>query len=169
MEGVAIAVDEGGGWGWQVIPDGGFSIIYSTGQYRTLRVRTANKGDLVGKRILSLKEGDDWKPCAFLSPQDRASFWRAFRADNDAVRLARIQRAVDIVSKDPSKGAMAFAMCEKKCSRCGRDLTVPASLYRGMGPECAGKGHWSQEDQRAVFSAMQEAQERLGLKSAGAD
>jgi hypothetical protein len=28
---------------------------------------------------------------------------------------------------------------EGKCGRCGRTLTVPESIDRGIGPECAGK------------------------------
>jgi len=28
---------------------------------------------------------------------------------------------------------------EGKCGRCGRKLTVPESIARGIGPECAGK------------------------------
>lgn len=28
---------------------------------------------------------------------------------------------------------------EGKCGRCGRKLTVPESIDRGIGPECAGK------------------------------
>lgn len=30
---------------------------------------------------------------------------------------------------------------EGRCGRCGRALTVPESVVRGLGPECAGKAH----------------------------
>ncbi len=29
---------------------------------------------------------------------------------------------------------------EGKCARCGRKLTTPESIQRGLGPECAEKG-----------------------------
>jgi hypothetical protein len=34
----------------------------------------------------------------------------------------------------------AYALDSSRCARCNRVLTVPASLYRGLGPECAKKG-----------------------------
>ena len=41
-----------------------------------------------------------------------------------------------------TEGKMPCSMVvrhEGKCGRCGRTLTVPESLDRGIGPECAGK------------------------------
>jgi hypothetical protein len=34
----------------------------------------------------------------------------------------------------------AYAMRSGRCSRCNRDLTVPASLFAGMGSECQKYG-----------------------------
>lgn len=36
---------------------------------------------------------------------------------------------------------------EGKCGRCGRKLTVPESVERGLGPECAVKTFWSSVEQ----------------------
>lgn len=38
-----------------------------------------------------------------------------------------------------AKAREAYAMKSGRCSRCGLMLTVPASLHRGLGPDCAGK------------------------------
>ena len=40
---------------------------------------------------------------------------------------------------DQLRGRERYAMLSGRCSRCGATLTVPASLYRGMGPVCAQK------------------------------
>jgi hypothetical protein len=45
-------------------------------------------------------------------------------------------------------------MRENACYRCGRTLTVPASVHRGLGPECARKGHWTKQDNQQVYADL---------------
>lgn len=35
---------------------------------------------------------------------------------------------------------------EGRCGRCGRKLTVPESIAKGLGPECASKGENNEEE-----------------------
>ncbi len=37
------------------------------------------------------------------------------------------------------KMGLAYALASSNCWRCGRTLTVPASIHSGMGPDCAAK------------------------------
>jgi hypothetical protein len=136
------------------IPDGRYTVVYPTGDYRTLRFQTPPAGkSLAGKQIISFKQGKNYTGFAFLV-NGRVHFWSRFKDQNVPDRLQKIERAVQRVLADPEQAGLAFAMKENKCYRCGRDLTVPASLHRGMGPECAGKvGGWKKADQQAVYQA----------------
>lgn len=105
-------------------------------------------------RVTKAKEGSKWEGCIFievLSGPDN---------ENDFQRLGMIRSKGGFV---PVKGGVsadatsfkafkwlvehglqsneAFAQCEVwhhgKCSACGRSLTDPASIERGLGPICA--------------------------------
>ena len=43
---------------------------------------------------------------------------------------------------DPTLADKVEIHHEGKCCRCGRKLTTPESVTRGIGPECAGKVNW---------------------------
>jgi len=135
------------------IQDGRYSLIYQSGDYRTMRVKTPTKGNLIGKRILQIKEGKDFNAIAFLTDEGQVRFWKRFRSANPVERLVRIQKAVDRITADPEGTGLAYAMKENRCCRCGKQLTVPASIYKGMGPECARK-NWTREDQKKVYRAQ---------------
>ncbi len=138
------------------ISDGRYTVVYVGGAYRTLRFR-AGRNDFVGKTIASFKQGiDDYVGFGFLQPDNTIRFWRRFEASNPPERLARIRRAVLTISCSPKAASQLFAMLEKKCSRCGRDLTVPASLHAGLGPECAKVGRWKKADQQVAFEAQKQ-------------
>ena len=56
--------------------------------------------------------------------------------------LSRQLEAWKIISSDPKGAGEAYALESANCFRCGRKLTVPVSIHRGLGPECASKwGH----------------------------
>jgi hypothetical protein len=42
--------------------------------------------------------------------------------------------------------AAAFGKLYGQCCVCGRTLTDEVSIANGIGPVCAGKGWWSQEE-----------------------
>lgn len=75
--------------------------------------------------------------------------------DNDATRLRGVGRGKSCAGPEaPSARAFQFLLDsiwrgqipealeiwhEGRCGRCGRVLTVPESIERGIGPECASK------------------------------
>ena len=132
------------------IQEGRYTLVYPNGEYRTLRVKVAKKGNLMGRVILALKVGKDFIGCGFLQPSGKVNFWNRFKSQNPPERLVRVQKAVDRVLVDPDAAGLAYAMKENCCFRCGRDLTVPASIHKGMGPECARK-NWTRKDQQAAY------------------
>jgi hypothetical protein len=53
----------------------------------------------------------------------------------------RQANAAAVIAGTPDRAdlALAYAQASGRCARCGRTLTVPASLHRGFGPDCAAK------------------------------
>jgi hypothetical protein len=51
------------------------------------------------------------------------------------------------------------------CCRCGRTLTVPASIKRGIGPECAGKMGVSLACEAADGAADERAMQRMEMEA----
>lgn len=123
------------------LPDATYTVVRADGSYRTLRVVTIEEGQLAGKTIVKYLGGpdneSDYVGCAFLTKETRTlTMWKKFRGgdlEHD------IRECVSVILGDPLAAGEAYALMSGKCCRCGRKLTVPASLHRGMGPECANK------------------------------
>lgn len=49
----------------------------------------------------------------------------------------RLWRAATALVEAPEAAGQAYALRSNRCRRCGRALTVPASINAGYGPECA--------------------------------
>lgn len=129
----------------------------ATGNHRTFQIRTvrppkvstddgpddpdSKNSFFVGKRIVSLLIGPDrndrdcWLPFGFASERG-VNVWKRFRGDDgqpsDHEKFARIL-------SDPRRYPSLEFLCEAKCRRCGRPLTVPSSIATGLGPTCSQK------------------------------
>jgi hypothetical protein len=122
--------------------EGRYTIEWPDGDYRTIKVQMPNplRDFAPDKIILSYLNGPDntsnYKGFAFIGDDGELHVWKSFAADSKLVEAARI------LMQDPLKAGEAWALKSGQCFRCGLDLTVPASLHRGLGPICwekAGK------------------------------
>ncbi len=52
---------------------------------------------------------------------------------------APVVAALQELEDDPAAALAEFGRCTGTCGVCGRDLTDPASVERGIGPECASR------------------------------
>jgi hypothetical protein len=105
-------------------------------------------------RVARAKDADRrlWFVSVLSGPNNEADFsYLGLIGDDRSFRLTKKSRA----SADaPSVRAFAWTLGrlvgsrdiadaqiwhEGRCGRCGRALTVPESIERGLGPECAGK------------------------------
>jgi hypothetical protein len=80
----------------------------------------------------------------YLGRVARDVFWlgRKVPKPGDISRDAPSARAFDWMWKNLAKGNLPEQLeiwHEGQCGRCGRRLTVPESVAKGFGPECAGK------------------------------
>lgn len=123
------------------LPTGTFTVERADGRYETIRIEQVTQGALAGKFIASYMSGPDndrdFQGFAFVDPRSKAvHVWKRCKDINP-----RWISAIRVVLGTEDHAAMreAYAMRSGRCSRCGRTLTVPASLHRGLGPECATK------------------------------
>lgn len=124
------------------LPEGFFTIVYPSGDYRTMRVETGN-GFFADKKIIGFLTGPnneaDYTNFGHVDSFGNLAFWRKFSATQTPERLQRIRRAVEIIANEPKEAGKAYAMHSGKCWRCNRTLTTPESIANGIGPICAEK------------------------------
>jgi hypothetical protein len=128
--------------GERTIPLGTYTAVFADGSHTTLRVKKhwVEEEAKAGVKVIQYLSGDDnessYTGFAFLRGT-RVNVWRKFA---DQIRRDdRLVRALKIVLADPAKAGEEYALESNNCFRCGRKLTVPASIHRGLGPECATK------------------------------
>ncbi len=141
--------------------NGTYTVQRPDGSHYTVKVWTALKGDLAGKRLISLLVGpnnvEDYKAVAFWNDDRRvANVWKRFASDVDKracpldgfhwstelnVTEKRIACFVGLVLRDSSPWEeQGFRyLLEGRCLKCNRPLTTPESIETGIGPVCAGK------------------------------
>jgi hypothetical protein len=133
------------------IPNGTYTVVLSDDEsdYVTLRVERASWVKDDTKTSVSFLNGSDnessYKGFAFVGANG-INVWKNFKDNTRIVNAAKILWA--IAQKEAGLAdahekflefAEAYAIRSGKCARCARTLTVPASLHRGLGPECASK------------------------------
>ena len=62
------------------------------------------------------------------------TLWQRFGVD-----LGDLTTKLLAIDQDPEAAAVLYGKASGNCSICGRDLTDPESIERGIGPICAGK------------------------------
>lgn len=136
-------VDDANDEAWEAarpkpLADGYYTIVLADGGHVTLRVSDDFRADAPdGSKVVAYLMGQDnesdYAGFAFVDPQGRPAVWKRFRDTHE-----RQREALDVLlgGGDRSDLSLAYALESGRCARCGRRLTVPASIHRGFGPEC---------------------------------
>lgn len=130
-----------------VIHDGTYTVVLNEqGEYRTLKIVKADPEQVSkyklpqGAQIASFLSGADnesnYTGFAFVKGPD-AAVWARFKADSTLVKALKALLTADKEARIDM--GHAYALESGRCWRCGRKLTVPASINRGLGPICADK------------------------------
>jgi hypothetical protein len=125
------------------LPLGTFTVVRGTDgaeTYETIKLERIEVGPLAGKVIASHISGPDneldFQGFAFVSETGRVNVWKK-NANIDPRWTAAVEFVVNGTRDEQLGMSEAYALRSGRCSRCNRKLTVPASLNRGYGPDCA--------------------------------
>lgn len=124
-----------------VIPNGCFTIQNtSKNTHRTVRIKTVKKGNLEGKRIISILTGpdnnSDYRGFGFVNDNGLIFIWNKHRDSHILLWIARYISGKFRFDQDVKNVNL---LVEKSCIRCNRRLTTPESIKNGIGPECMKK------------------------------
>jgi hypothetical protein len=113
-----------------------FTIINTkTGNRFTFKIRKSKDNNVF---FVSLLTGSDnntnYSYIGFISDNTFKSSKKS-RVSEDAISFKAFSWVFTNISNLPS---FVEIWHEGKCGRCGRKLTTPESIKRGLGPECAG-------------------------------
>lgn len=122
--------------------EGKFTVVFDDESYKTLRVRRQREDAkfMPGRMLVGHLTGSDneadYTNVGHVAEDGRVVIWKKHQGN------AKLAEAVRVLVGDPRAAAQAYAEHSGSCSKCGRTLTVPASLNAGLGPECAKKVGW---------------------------
>jgi hypothetical protein len=61
--------------------------------------------------------------------------WNAYKTQGRITKA--VEYLVSATTEEKADAGLTYALKSNNCWRCNRELTVPASITRGLGPECA--------------------------------
>lgn len=114
----------------------------ATGGHRTFKIETQHSGNLSGKRIVSLLVGrdntGDYQGFGFVVEDGRVVVWRKFRGIEKMSDFDKFASMLAAPRNWSEKRGLVYHVAGA-CRRCGRVLSTPESVRRGLGPTCAEK------------------------------
>lgn len=142
--------------GTRTLENGTYTVVRPDGTYVTLRVKAhweadrAARGDQVVQYLSGPDNTTNFTGFAFLNGTN-ARVWSRMvgRVNNQNAALCHL---LNQGVEDRATARETYALRSGRCSNCGRRLTVPASLHRGLGPECARR--LGAEDPHPSFHAQ---------------
>jgi Family of unknown function (DUF6011) len=108
-----------------------------TGEHRTFKISTVQKGNLEGKRVISMLIGqdneNDYLGFGFVREDGTIGVWRKHQG-------TQFEKFADLFDRETywrNRGVEFLA--DTRCRCCNRKLTDPISIETGIGPICAGR------------------------------
>jgi uncharacterized protein DUF6011 len=126
-----------------IIKKGFFTVEREGERHRTFRVKTSRNN----KTVIGLMVGrNNLKDYAWFGTIEGNTirFWKNANMGFDMppvqlpIEQDEINACFAAITSDTEEAGLRFAREYKNCSRCGKVLTTPESLDRGLGAECAG-------------------------------
>lgn len=106
---------------WPAIPDGRYAIFDEEAGHIKFYIVDTGSGQWEGRRFLAVQAGDERYPIRNKDTRDVI-----FSA----------------IAQDPQAASILYGRELGKCGVCGRTLTNPDSIERGIGPVCAEAQGW---------------------------
>ena len=125
-----------------ILPDGTYTIVDVEGGYFTFRVRSLKTGKLAGRTIVEYLSGPDntldFQAFGFVNDHS-INVWSRFERGSLVDRARQIEATARDTHAALEAAGIAYAVRSSRCRRCNKVLTVPASIHRGFGPDCAAR------------------------------
>jgi len=120
--------------------EGTFTVVGKT-KHVTIRLREEVwcGGRVVVSYLAGPDNTNDFVKFGFVGPENRVTVWSCKKHMNLEHQVWSAEYVLRNRDKIGDFG-YEYALRSSRCCKCGRKLTVPASIHRGMGPECATKG-----------------------------
>lgn len=111
------------------IRQGRFTVVLPSGEHVSLSV-----GVYETEQVMSVRRQNHWETVGMMSGENIV-LWL------DSPGLTRgnfpsVRAALEGIEKDPIDAAFTYALESQRCFRCGKELTEPTSILRGIGPDC---------------------------------
>lgn len=120
------------------VPAQGTYTVVIGSERRTLKFVAPKQGSFKGMIVVRFLSGrdneEDYTGFANSIDNTHVRVWRRFKEDSLLIDCLKFLCESDTNRADAGE---RYALESSKCWRCGRKLTVPASIHRGLGPECA--------------------------------
>jgi len=104
----------------------------------TLRFYTPAQGKWAGVQLIQYLYGPDnttmFRRCGNWTGEGYR-IWNQYRQDGRIVKAVKFMVESDEDRK--AEAGLTYALMSSNCYRCNKKLTVPASIHRGLGPDCA--------------------------------
>lgn len=117
---------------------GKFTVVWPNGDRRTYRFKVPREGNFAGKIMIGYLAGpdndSDYINFGNAITDQTVRVWNRFTEESQLVEGLRFLMES---SEAQAKAGEMYAVESGNCWRCGRTLTVPASVDRGLGPDCA--------------------------------
>jgi len=128
-----------------IAPPATYTIVWSEEDYTTIRLEEPWEGCKVspGTLVLSVLTGcdntSDFTKIGFVDMKCEVNIWQRASGQDWTKAIESCQVLAQGGLEAQQECRECYALRSGKCACCGRVLTVPASLHRGLGPTCANK------------------------------
>lgn len=124
-----------------VPPDGRYTVVMPEGR-RTIWFYSPRMGNFAGERIvrfLSGADNDSDYTAIGKVVEGGVQLWKKSSNSPEGLVVRAIGYLLNSTKEQWAEAGHTYALESSNCYRCGRTLTVPASIHRGLGPDCAEK------------------------------
>lgn len=108
-----------------------------TGAHFTYKIRKSDDGGTYFVRLLVNPDEYQYLGCIFDNKRHSIHLSAKSCASNTAPSVKAMNYALEMLADRDSLGDFLEIRHEGSCGRCGRQLTHPDSIDRGIGPECS--------------------------------
>lgn len=120
--------------------DGRYTVVMPDGR-RTIRFYTPRTGKFAGHRLVKFLSGSDNDSDYTTVGQvveGGVYIWSRHK-NMEGLTMRAINFLMRASKEEWADAGETYALESSNCYRCGRTLTVPTSIHRGLGPDCAAK------------------------------